>query len=118
MKSVTYQPAIRQAGPLFDLAQKATQRLDETIGPPAADLEAEWDATEDAKGQPVATFRLRYLPDEASTTVPAEMMHKERALDFRLLDVWGKVLRDRNHRLLRSLLDEGGNGNAEQDTRG
>ncbi len=106
MKSVTYHQGIKQSPDLYGLAEQATHRLNEEVGPAAAQVEAEWDATNDNGGRRrLVTLTLRDLPEEARGTFPVEDLNNPQMLGFRLRHVWMDLLRDRNHRLLREFHD-------------
>jgi hypothetical protein len=110
MKSVTYHQGIKQSPDLHGLAEQATHRLNEEVGPAAAQVEAEWDATAANGGrQRLVTLTLREPPEEARGSFAAEDLANPQILGFRLRAVWRDLLRQQTHRLMREF-DEGAPG--------
>ena len=102
--NVVYSEKAKQRAEDFALLQKATDFLEEILKAKAAKVQAEWDRTEDAKGQTIFTLRVSDSVDSASHSFTPEEL-KSSWLKFDLLRLWDDILRARGDRAFQRLLD-------------
>jgi hypothetical protein len=102
---VTYSEKVQQAHEDYAILQQATKLLQQGLGPSGAQATAEWDRTEDERGQAVYTIRIS---DSAGLTAQARFSPQELRIPshvrLRLLHAWGDVLQERSHKQLQELI--------------
>ena len=109
--NVTYSPKARQWGEGYALLQHAMQRLEEVAGPSGVSVSAEWDRGEDERRRTLYTLKIRDLTGEASATFTWDELESKKDMRGRLLHLWGDLLQDRSHKLLKKLTE----GNDESE---
>jgi hypothetical protein len=101
---VTFSDAVKRRGEEYALLQQASKELEESIGPPAAGVTAEWNRSEDEEGRPLYTLRISDGTDAAVGTLDWGEMNRLTSLRFRLSRLWDDVLKARGDRQFKKLL--------------
>jgi hypothetical protein len=109
--NVTYTEKARQKSEDFALLQRATNWLQEVVGPSASQATVEWDRNEDDKSHPLYTLKISDRPDAASASFDRDELAGGSLLRYRLSRVWDDLLQARSHRLLDELM----RGNGSED---
>jgi hypothetical protein len=95
MKSVVYSERVKEEPTLQSFAQRATEVLDEVLGPSAGLVDAAWDRIHDTKGRTLVSLRVSDWSGSAETRfAPWETGQIVR---LRLYHLWGDLLQARSH---------------------
>jgi hypothetical protein len=101
---------------LSKLVQSAHQMLLDSLGPFRVQVHEDWSLEKDPKGRPLVRLRLSdfTVKDGVKDEFAPDELENPGELRYRLHRLWGDLLQDRSHKLLRNLVDgdasEGGNG--------
>ncbi len=106
--NVTYSEGVRQWDEGFLLAQKATERLEEILGPAAEQASAEWNRIEDEEGYAVFALRVRDSVGEVTTRFASDELQSEDETSIGLHLLWANLLGIHNHKQLEKLMSRGG----------
>ena len=109
--NVIYTERAKQESEGYHLLQQLTKNLEEVIGPPAANLTAQWDRTNDAKGQTRYTLGITDSADKASTSFEPDELKSNHHMRYRLLRLYDNLLKARTDRHFRRLEDMGSGDN-------
>lgn len=105
---VTYTEKARQKAEQFGLLQQATTRLEDALGGSSDLVTAQWDRTEDEKGQPLYVLRLKDFTDEVTGRFSLDELQSPAQTSFRVYRLWGDLLHIQNQKLLDGLTGAGG----------
>jgi hypothetical protein len=86
-----------------EVLQPVNIELEDAIGSPTEDVQAEWDRTIDEQGCTLYKLRISDGTDQASVSLTPEELKSPRERRYRMLRLWAALLRDRSHRHLRKL---------------
>jgi hypothetical protein len=103
--NVSYTEKARQSGEGYALLEQATKRLEEVLGEEASRVSAEWDRTEDEKGQPLYALTLRDASDKVTGRLAPDELLSPPSTRFRLRRLWGDLLHARTENYFRGLRD-------------
>jgi hypothetical protein len=82
--NVNYSDGVKELGDVYQLAQKATARLDELLGPEANTATVEWDRSPDYKEHILLTLRLRDPIGEVTTQLWSDHLRSVPETEVRL----------------------------------
>jgi hypothetical protein len=108
LKRVSYGYGVRQPAELRALVFSANRVLSEVLASSASLISAEWDRTEDARGQSIVTLRLSDFTGAVTGTFAINELRSYPILRDRLNSLWGDLLQIRNHYQLQALGAEQG----------
>jgi hypothetical protein len=100
---VTSSDKARQLGEGLALLQQATPHLEEILGRLATPVRAEWDRSEDEKGQPLYALRISDGTDVATRKFDLDDLRSRHEVRFGLYRFWDDILAARLDRSLRRL---------------
>ena len=89
---ITYSEKVKQAGADYALLQRATDYLNQFVGPSAGLESAVWDRVDDERGGTRYTLKLTGFSKEVSDTYYPDELATESHMRFRLLHHWGNLL--------------------------
>src|SRR5438105_4915784 len=101
--NIRYTDSVRQWGEGYTLAQQATTRLADILGPSPGPVTGEWDRAEDDKGCALLTLRLKDSTAEVLGTFAPDELRSSAQTAFRLHRLWGELLHARNVKHLEAL---------------
>jgi hypothetical protein len=103
VKEVIYGYWIRRSKDLLALAQQRMAQLEEVLGSAAADVSAEWDRSDDARGQPVVTLRLSDFAGSVTTVFDPKELESSEQMHDRFSRLWRDLLQIRIQQGLQEL---------------
>ncbi|MBV9122512.1 MAG: hypothetical protein JO112_03990 [Planctomycetes bacterium] len=95
----------------YYLLERATEHLEEILGPSAGSVSVEWDRREDARGRSQYIVKLSDHTGEVTDAFAPSELELRSHMRYRLLDLWGKLLQrrsDEQMKKLQELVKEGG----------
>jgi hypothetical protein len=104
---VTYSDSARQPEERYTLLRRATERLDDVLGPSSGQVTAAWDRVTDEKGRELYRLSIDDFTDKATVTFAPQELESPTHVRVRLHQLWGKLLQDRNQRQLQQLTGSG-----------
>jgi hypothetical protein len=107
MKRIVYSEKLEKSRDLFARAQEGSEILRDLVGNSAADIEAEWDLTNDERGRPLLTLRISDWTGSATTAFSPVEIGNLSHIEGRLNRLWGDLLQVRSHKLLQELQSPG-----------
>ncbi len=88
---INYTDNVKQWPEGFELVQKATNRLEEVIGPANAPfMSGEWDRTEGEKGQKQFTLHLKNPDGEVTSRFDLDDLQNPHLLSSRMHNLWNE----------------------------
>ena|SRR5581483_7502385 len=104
MKKVVISSAIQNVTEVRGGVERATQVLEETIGPTARHVDADWSLTQDSSGRRLIKLLLSDFTGARTESrfEPAEF-HRPGHLPAKLYKIWGDLLQVRSHKQLEVL---------------
>lgn len=88
--------------------QVRSSQLNQELQSSGVSIQGEWRSVRDNAGQPLFELILLISNVPFSTRFSREELQDDSRLRFKLHGLWGDVLQDRSHRLLKQLLGSGG----------
>jgi hypothetical protein len=106
--NVIYSDKARQSTEVYPLLHQATQYLEQALGKSAGQAKVEWDRQENGDGQTRYDLRLSHGQESVSSSLTQEELQSQFDMEFRLLDLWGDLLEQRQERQLQELQEAAG----------